>query len=224
MRWFFLVCAVFALALPPVDATADLFVKKKVEQEEVETVPEYPSDDEKAETPPPAQPETKKKAGKEVFVQPKSKEMSAQQVDRMTLMHTQEIGAYCVGSWQSQPCMKALASTNLSVATVYARTLEAKGQKKMHEPLLKGCSASTAAVKREVPAYAMKSAMTECANAISDISNATKIKPNPTHFQLLVEPIFCLSGEPRCGKFEELLRQIVARSIEQQQTLPPSAQ
>lgn len=224
MRLLILFCAVFSLVLPPVDAMADLFVKKKEDTRgAVETVPDYPSG-EAEQTSPPAQPDGKRKTGQEVFVPQKSKEMSAQQIDRMTLMHTQEIGAYCVGSWQSQPCMKALASTNLTVATLYSRALERKGQKKMHDPLLQGCAASTAAVKREVPAYAMKSAMTECANAISDISEATKVKPNPTHFQLLVEPIFCLGGEPRCGKFEELLRQIVAKSLEQQQTAPQAAQ
>lgn len=195
-------------------AKAELFVKQKSEDKE-ETLKNDGGapGEEQTSTDTPTEPPTKTK--NQVFnpKKPKNKTLSSKEIDKIVIIHTQEIGAYCIGAWQSQKCMKALSSSNLSLASLYAEKLELGGKKKSQDALLENCSASTAATKVDVPAYAMKSAMTTCANAIYDITEATKIKPNLTHFQLMVEPIFCLGGEERCEKFEELLRNIISKTM-----------
>lgn len=199
---------------------AELFVKsKKEEEEQPETLKNdgsTPQEEQQqagsSDTPPEQE---KKSPPKQVFVpqKPKSKELSSKQIDKIVIIHTQDIAAYCIGAWQSQKCMKALSRSNLTLASLYAETLNKNKKKKAQDALLENCSASTAATKVDVPAYAMKSAMTTCANAIYDITEATKIKPNPTHFQLMIEPIFCLGGEERCEKFEELLRNVISQTM-----------
>lgn len=198
---------------------AELFVKQKQEEEKEETLKnsgDVPAGEQSAPT---DTAEPKKEPKNQVFNprKPKNKTLSTKDIDKIVIIHTQEIGAYCIGAWQSQKCMKALSSSNLTFSSLYAEKLELGGKKKAQDALLENCSASTAATKIDVPAYAMKSAMTTCANAIYDITEATKIKPNLTHFQLLVEPIFCLGGEERCEKFEELLRNIISKRVSEPQ-------
>lgn len=218
MRVFPLLCAALFVSLPFTASAAELFVTPKVQEAQEETLrgmppSDVPTKEAQAEQAPAAKPK------KQIFVDPTSKnpQLSAVEIDRIVIMHTQEIGAYCVGSWQSQPCMKALSSSNLTLASMYAESLAKGGHQKVQDALLQNCAASTAATKTEVPAYAMKSAMTTCANVIYDITEATKVRPNLTHFQLLVEPIFCLGGEARCADFEKILREVVAKSMPQQQ-------
>lgn len=221
MRFLPLVFAALMLCLPSGSANAELFnTKKEAQETPEETLKVDESGNGVQPTEPDASPAPEKKKPKQVFVQKeaKNKALNPEEINRIIIMHTQEIGAYCVGAWQNQKCMSALSSSTLTMASLYAEALEKSGHKDAQDPLMQNCAAATAATKVEVPAYAMKSAMTTCANAIYDITESTKIKPNLTHFQLLVEPIFCLGGDERCGKFEELLRTVVAKSP------PPPAQ
>jgi hypothetical protein len=216
MRFYLFLCAIIIASVTSAPVKADLFLKKKAP---VNAEEEVLRGEEKAPEDVPAE---EKKTPKQVFVPKKSKNpsLTPQEMDRIVVMHTQEIGAYCVGSWQSQNCMKALSSSALTLASLYAEKLEKAGHKDAQDPLLQNCAAATAATKVEVPAYAMKSALTTCANAIYDITESTKIKPNLTHFQLLVEPIYCLGGDPRCEKLEEILRAVVAKSMTEEQKQP----
>ncbi|NCC21570.1 MAG: hypothetical protein EOM26_03810 [Alphaproteobacteria bacterium] len=112
------------------------------------------------------------------------------------------IAQQCIGNWESQACISILAQSNLVLAANYAEKLEKRGQKKATEAVKEHCAAATAATQQDVPAYAMRSAMTECANAIYDISRATKVEPDQSHYQLLVYPTMCLSEDQQCPAIE----------------------
>lgn len=130
-------------------------------------------------------------------------------VPKIIAVHVKDMGAKCPSAWQSKGCIVAMANSNLTLASVYAELLQNGGQSDSTNALKEHCAASTAAIQVEVPAYAMKSAMTECANTITDISEATGITPDPTHYQLLIGGIFCLEdGNANCPAVEEGLKRL----------------
>ncbi len=125
------------------------------------------------------------------------------------LTYVKGVGKACVEDWATQNCMKNLSILNRDTASFYAQNLNDSGRKdadaKMEE-LKQHCAASTAALKVDVPAYAMRSAMTECVNTISDIVDATKVKPNVNMYQLMVGSILCLQKDAQCKFIENQLK------------------
>ena len=133
-------------------------------------------------------------------------EKPSAQVEASTLVHINNVASYCVGSWEEEACIKEISSVSMALATGYAELLDAGNQQKYMESLKQHCAASTAALKVSVPAYAMNSALKECANSISDISEATSISPNLNLYQLLVMSVMCLSKAKSCDMIEQQFR------------------
>ena len=125
------------------------------------------------------------------------------QVASSTLLHMNNMATYCVGSWEDEACIKELSSISMDLTTGYAELLDASKQQGAMEVLKQHCAASTAALKVLVPAYAMKSAITECVNSISDISEATLIKPDLNLYQFMVISVMCLGNDPSCKDIEQ---------------------
>ncbi len=113
------------------------------------------------------------------------------------------IAQKCSGSWEAQDCLKVLSQSTLVLASNYGADLKEQGNENAAENLKQHCAAATAATRMEVPADAMRSAMTECANIIFDISQKTGVKPDQSHYQLLVYPVMCLSGDANCPAVEK---------------------
>lgn len=133
---------------------------------------------------------------------------SAQQTNYNEQDYAQAIAQSCLGGrWESQPCLSAISATSNTTLATYAAALQENGQAEAVQSLKDHCSATTAASRQEVPAYAMKSALTECANTISDVTNNTGAQPNLSMFQLMVAPIVCLDGKPECAQVEQQLAQ-----------------
>lgn len=161
--------------------------------------------------------ETPKKNKNQVYVPSKKQETqdeSSQEgtnapalnnLDRVVSIHLSDIAQKCPGAWTQQTCMAALANSNMTMASQYAEVLDQSGNKDSLEPLKEHCAASTAAMKIEVPAYAMKSAMIECANTIYDLIEQTGQKPHMSHYELTVGAIMCLSDDPSCANIEKTL-------------------
>lgn len=120
--------------------------------------------------------------------------------------HARTIAHACPQAWDTNTCKSALSETVLTLAGAYAETLNNAGHSADLEPLKQGCAAATAASKIEVPGQALASAMTECANIISDITQRTNTPPDKSLYQLLVFPLLCLKNEPSCPAFEGQLQ------------------
>lgn len=139
---------------------------------------------------------------------PKSQNQPAQSVtsskmDNVVLGHVKTVTLSCVQKWEDQGCMKALSSMNMTFASTYASTLQNANKKSYTERLKNGCAASTAALKVVVPAYAMRSAMVECVNVMSDIADKASVRPDPSLSQLSVGAILCLGKDKSCKKIEQ---------------------
>lgn len=143
------------------------------------------------------------------YIKPKSPKSAARgQVEDYVLQHAQNVAKNCgPGAWENKPCIKALSESNLVLAANYASTLKQRGKIQAADKIVEDCAASTAGREIEVPTYAIVSAFTTCANSIYDVSESTKIKPDQSHYQLLVYPTLCLSGDNRCSAFEGQLGQ-----------------
>lgn len=132
----------------------------------------------------------------------KVERMPADAIDRA---YIERMGQLCVSHWENQECLKTISEISLTVASNYAHALDSKGLAKHNEGLKQHCAAATAATRTIVPGYAMKSALTECVNAIYEINQATQVKPDETRYQLLVSAILCLSSDESCGFIEKSL-------------------
>lgn len=130
----------------------------------------------------------------------------AQLASQASLNHASTIAKACVGKWAEQPCLAALAGANMTLAADYGSALDKAGSKAAAEDVKQHCAASTAAMQETVPAYAMRSAMTECANAISDVSTQTGTLPDQSLYQLMTVGVWCLSNDPRCAASAEQLQ------------------
>lgn len=126
----------------------------------------------------------------------------AQQISPQVLAHAKQIGQTCPQKWETQNCLKAVSSSNKTLVVNYMQALDAKGKKAEVEQVKQVCAASTAATEGEYPAYAMKSAFTECTNGLYDISQKTGVLPDQSHYQLLVGAVLCLSDAPQCAALE----------------------
>mgnify|MGYP006293828239 CR=1 FL=1 len=114
-----------------------------------------------------------------------------------------KISNACITNWEDPACMAALSDNVIVLASDYASKLKDVGYgEDVLEALKQGCAAATAANTQEVPAEAMRSAMTECANLIASISEQSGIKPDQSLYQLLTYPILCYEGNSLCSVFE----------------------
>jgi hypothetical protein len=113
---------------------------------------------------------------------------------------------HCLGRWARQECLTSISQSTLVLAANYAGLLESHGLVDAVEEIKQHCAAATAGTKGEYPAYAMQSAFTECANMIFDISEQTQVKPDLSHYQILVGAILCLSKDRRCAGIEKQLK------------------
>lgn len=107
------------------------------------------------------------------------------------------------GKWAGQPCLNAVSASNMALASMYGAALQQANQNAQAENLKQHCAASTAATQGEYPADAMRSAFTECANSIVDISGATGLNPDPTRYQALIGAVWCLTGDAKCASVEQ---------------------
>ena len=120
--------------------------------------------------------------------------------------HMKNMGAYCADHWERETCLKELSSLAMDMVSEYGALLEIEKKEAAKETLKQHCAASTAALKVSVPAYAMRSAITECANTISDIHGKTSVKPDLNLYQLFVGAALCLGDEPSCKEIEQTLK------------------
>lgn len=123
-------------------------------------------------------------------------------------IHLKDMSQKCPKTWETQACLASMAESNRTLASLYAEDLDKSGHGQYLAEIKEHCAASTAASQIEVPAYAMKSAMTECSNTIYDLTEKTQIKPPMSHYQLLITTIYCLDKDPRCQPLEETLLKI----------------
>lgn len=94
------------------------------------------------------------------------------------------------------------------MAVTYGEDLKQKNKPKGAEYLKQHCAAATAGTQdTTIPAYAFKSAFTECANAIAEINKQLNIMPDASLYQLLVIAITCLSEDKQqaCSAIEQEL-------------------
>lgn len=131
---------------------------------------------------------------------------AAQAQSPKLLEHARSIAKACPGNWEAQGCLSTVSASNMDLAVDYMTKLDAAGKKDAVEEAKQLCAASTAATKGEYPAYAMQSAFTECANGIYDISEKTGVKPDQSHYQLLVGAVLCLSKAKECSVMEQQMQ------------------
>jgi len=128
----------------------------------------------------------------------------APQPSAMAVQFAQLVSKACLNKqWETPACLSAVSNSNLALAATYGSDLQNKGFAAAAEQIKQHCAASTAAREQAYPAYAMKSAFTECANMIYDVSEQTKVTPDQAHYQLLVAPILCMSNDQRCLGVEQ---------------------
>lgn len=114
-----------------------------------------------------------------------------------------QIANACIGNWDSQDCLKVISESNMVLVSEYGSMLLKTNRATEAENLKQHCAASTAATQGTYPAYAMKSAFTECANTIYDVTTQTKTDADQNRYQVLVGATLCLDGDPRCSAVEE---------------------
>ena len=108
----------------------------------------------------------------------------------------------CISKWDKPACLKSISQSTLSMASEYHDALTAAGKATEAENLKQHCAAATAATQQDFPAYAMKSAFTECANIISDIVEQTQMMPDANRYQLLYGSVSCMSADASCPAIE----------------------
>ncbi len=133
------------------------------------------------------------------------------QIPAYVLGYARNVYNSCAGVWKSAQCVSAIAALSKDITIDYASSLEQAKQEAFHEPLKQSCAASTAAIQTDVPAYAQKSAMTECLNAIADMTQASGVKPNINLYQLAVGGTQCLDQEGNCEAFENQLAPLLGQ-------------
>lgn len=117
----------------------------------------------------------------------------------------------CKGSWQEKTCVQALSALSRDITVDYNSKLVDAQKQNFQEPLKQNCAATTAALKQDVPAYAQKSAMTVCLNAIADIFQASGVKPDLNLYQMAVQTIPCQEKTGNCEAFESPISKILNR-------------
>ena len=105
--------------------------------------------------------------------------------------------------WESPACLKQVSESTLVMASNYGSALQENRKISHSKQVEQKCAAATAATKQEYPAYAMRSAYTECANALSDIADATGMMPDLSQYQLLIGAVQCLDKSTACIAVEQ---------------------
>lgn len=119
----------------------------------------------------------------------------------------QAIAQSCPGNWEAEECLKATSQSAMVLISQFGASLEHEGYKSQMDPLKEDCAASTAATQQDgIPAYALRSAYTVCANTIAEIAEATGVKPDPSYFQLMIASILCMDNNPQCRMMESSLK------------------
>lgn len=122
------------------------------------------------------------------------------------LTYAKLLGQSCPGQWESQTCLKAASQSSLTLAANYGGALQDKKLNAEAETIKQHCAAATAATQGEYPAYAMRSAFTECTGTISDVAEKTSVNPDVSHYQLLIATVMCLDKDAGCGEIEKTLK------------------
>lgn len=122
--------------------------------------------------------------------------------------HARDVATHCVGAWESQTCMTHVSDSVLYMAADYAARLQDQNKEVFIEDLKQHCAAATAATQQDVPAYAMQSALTTCANIITTLNEESGVSPNRDMFQLLVGAVLCLDKDERCAQIEQGLKNL----------------
>ncbi len=137
----------------------------------------------------------------------KSVKEDSKQFDLSALPFMLKISQNCPNIWEEKPCLQSLAVLSHTMATDYSDRLEKAGHGDALEPLKQHCAAATAAAEIDVPAYAMKSALTECINHISDTTEQTEVPPDLNMYQLAVSAVICMNKDEKCKSIEaELIK------------------
>lgn len=131
----------------------------------------------------------------------------AAQSSKAANKHARSVAGKCLGQWKQQSCLKVVSRSALVMASNYGGRLQKQGHNQAVGKIKNRCAAATAATRRDYKAETMRSAYAECANAILEVSNATGLKPDQSHYQLLVGPVLCIKGDRRCSAIERGLRQ-----------------
>jgi hypothetical protein len=127
----------------------------------------------------------------------------AQEPSAETQLFAKTLSNSCLKQWETSKCLTNISQATLILAANYAGDLESNGMIGAVEQIKQNCAAATAGTKGNYPAYAMKSAFTECANIIYDVSEQTNIKPDLSFYQLLVSSIMCLNKDRSCPAIEQ---------------------
>ncbi len=127
-------------------------------------------------------------------------------VNAPVLEFASRIANVCLGHWEMPSCLGVVSDSNMVLLSNYGEVLQKGGHNDEAEQLKQHCAATTAASQQAVPAYAMHSALTECANTIADIAGKTSMQPDPSHYQLLIAPLLCLGTDPRCAGIESQMQ------------------
>lgn len=123
-----------------------------------------------------------------------------------SVQFAKSIARACLPDWAAQKCLSAVADSNVSLLSNYGADLQGRKMDADAETLKQHCAATTAANQQTIPAYAMRSALNECANTITDLSTRTGVLPDPSHFQLLIAPLLCLGDNPSCAQIIEQMQ------------------
>ncbi len=128
--------------------------------------------------------------------------VSAQAASPISLAAAKSIAGVCPGAWESPACLTAVSQSNYTLVSNYGAALQQSRLETPAETLKQKCAASTAHREQAFPATAMKSAFIECANAISDLVDQTRVSPDLDHYQLLVAPVLCMNKDKSCTAIE----------------------
>lgn len=131
---------------------------------------------------------------------------AAPAISAASLQSAKLVANACLPGWETQTCIRAISQSSYVMVSNYGGTLEGQNKKADAETLKQHCAATTAATQQDVPPYAMRSALTECAGVISDLATKTGVSPDLSHFQLMVIPAMCLAKDPNCPAMTEQLK------------------
>ncbi len=107
------------------------------------------------------------------------------------------------GRWESAGCLKQVSESVLVMVSNYGGALKDKMKVAQADKVKEHCAAATAASKQDYPAYAMRSAFVECANALSDVAGAAGMMPDLTQYQILIGAVQCLDKGTACVAVEQ---------------------
>ncbi len=202
---FILLFGIFLFHSPNIYAETKLYNTKKTSNSSSNVyVPEHKRPEEQVVKELPAHPDSKVTEQK-LNEYEELHEQKMKEVDDVTIFHTKKVIKACQGHWEKQHCMSELADFSMTLTVTYADQLDKADKREYLDMLKEHCAASTAAREVDVPAYAMSSAMTECANIMVDINEATDVYPDPNLYQLAVGSIMCLNKNLACFLIEQQL-------------------